>query len=97
MKLSVEKHLKQHEDCIKILEMIEKNRRYMLSDMGATNHKSFMLELYGRNYYTERIEMRKKIQARLLTYYAKKVAMIGSESYEVAMEILKPNLSNQNQ
>jgi len=94
MKLSVEKHLKQHEDCIKILEMIEKNRRYMLSDMGAINHKSFMVELYGRNYYADRIEMRKKIQARLLTYYAKKVAMIGSDAYNVAIEISQPNKSN---
>ena len=93
-KLSIENHFKAHEDLIKILEMLEKNRRYMLSDMGVTNHKSFMLELYGRNYYTQRIELRKKIQARLLIYYAKKLAIISSDAYNVAMDILKPISSN---
>jgi len=95
-KLSIENHLKQHEDCVKILEMIERNRRYMLSDV-SDSCKSIYREIMPNGYYSKKIEWRKKIQARLLTYYAKKVAMIGSESYEVAMEILKPNLSNQKQ
>ena len=93
MKLSVEKHLKQHEDCIKILEMIERNRRYMLADV-SDSCKSIYREIMPNGYYSKKIEWRKKIQARLLTYYAKKVAMIGSDAYNVAIEISQPNKSN---
>lgn len=93
MKLSIEKHLKAHEDLIKILDMLQLNRRYMFSDISDLSKKLYT-DFYPRNYFEKRIEMRKKIQARLLTYYAKKVAMIGSDAYNVAMDILKPISSN---
>lgn len=92
-RLNIEQHFKHHEDLIKILEMLEKNRRYMLADV-SDSHKSIYREIMPNGYYHKKIEHRKAIQARLLTYYAKKLAVVSSDAYNVAMDILKPISSN---
>ncbi|CAB4183616.1 hypothetical protein UFOVP1106_24 [uncultured Caudovirales phage] len=92
-KLSIENHLKAHEDLIKILEMIQRNRRYMLADISDSS-KAIYREIMPNGYYSKKITARKEIQARLLTYYAKKLAIISSDAYNVAMDILKPISSN---
>ena len=90
-KLNIETHIAKHEECIKILDMIKRNRNYMLSAI-AESVNPFWADLHGKNYYTAKIEMRKKIQHRLLGYYAKKVAAIGSDAYNVALDLRKPQL-----
>lgn len=92
-KLSIEKHIKSVEELQSILEMIRRNRNYMLSDISDLGKKIYTYH-YPKSYFENNIEFRKKIQVRLIVYYAKKLAAISSDAYTVALENLKPISSN---
>lgn len=91
-KLNIETQTAKHEKCLKILDMIHRNRRYMLSDI-ADSSKDLYVSFNGKKHYEERIRLRKKIQNRLICYYAKEVAKLSAEPFEVAMAIREPNQS----
>lgn len=85
-KLNIETHIAKHDECNKILDMLKRNRNYMLSDM---NPGKSMIEVHGKSYFENRVEMRGKIQHRLLGYYLKKSAQITGDVYEVVNALLK--------
>ena len=93
-RLDIEQQEAQIEKCAKILDMIKYNRRYLFSTISEST-KELYISLYGKEYYRQKIEERKKIQNRLICYYAKQVAILSSQPYEVALEIKQTQLSNQ--
>lgn len=90
--LNIESQTAKHEKCQAILDMIKYNRNYMLADIRDSGN-AILTDLFGKNYYKDRIAFRTKIQNRLLCYYAKEVAKLSSAAYEVALEISKPKQS----
>lgn len=90
-KLNIESQTAKHEKCLKILDMIEMNRRYLISHIRDAN-----TDFIGSNmksHYQNLIALRTKIQTRLLLYYAKNIAQLSSQPYEVAIALREPNQS----
>lgn len=87
--LNIEEQEAQLEKCAKILDMIKSNRKYMLSKVSESSSRLYV-RLHGKAYYENKIADMANIQKRLICYYAKQVAKLASEPYEVAMEIKEP-------
>lgn len=87
--INISEHQKKVEQLSSILYMIERNERYLKSLIRDSQNKIF-LSVYGSEYYRLKIALRSKINDRLVCYYAKKLALISSDAYELANNIIKP-------
>ena len=91
--LNLQQQQSQLEKCGKILDMIQWNRKRIFN-LIADSSKELYISLHGKRYYQNKIEWHGKIQNRLICYYAKQVAILSSEPFEVAMSIREPKQSN---
>lgn len=64
----------------------------MLDDIRDSKCLMFQA-LHGMEYYRVRVAFRRRVHARLVNYYAKNVAAMASEAYEVSLAIREPKQS----
>lgn len=81
--MNIKQQERQLEKCAAILELIRRNNNYLATSIEVEQALDFLFGCGKKNNY----EMRKKINDRLICYYAKELAKLASEPYECAFKI----------